>query len=217
MLCCSGLPESTDGWQLQVKFDGIRGQLRTGRSGWTLRSRPGHDRTAAFPELAALRDAPSARPVLLDGQVSGRRPYSPVAGLSRPSWPFRLLRRMTCTRRTRARSSAARVATKPKWLAIHGLRLSHIAKRGHRTERGAPRRRGRRVGPRPTSRTRDRRGQRRSVRRSRRPGPCTAASPAAGNRETCGPAASPHGAQPWAPRDGRLASPPHMHCVVLTG
>ena len=41
MLCATGLPQRTDGWQLQIKFDGIRGQFRADRRGWTLRSRAG--------------------------------------------------------------------------------------------------------------------------------------------------------------------------------
>jgi ATP-dependent DNA ligase len=62
MLCSTGLPESTDGWQLQVKFDGIRGQLRSEPGAWSLRTRPGNNCTACFPELEALHVAPRSPP-----------------------------------------------------------------------------------------------------------------------------------------------------------
>jgi len=69
MLCTTGAPPTGDDWQLEVKFDGIRGQLRVDDRGWTLRSRPGHDRTVDFPELEVVRDALAGRSVLLDGEV----------------------------------------------------------------------------------------------------------------------------------------------------
>jgi bifunctional non-homologous end joining protein LigD len=69
MLCATGLPESRDDWQLQIKFDGIRGQLRAAPSGWTLRTRPGADRTDCFPELSSIAAALGRHRVLLDGEI----------------------------------------------------------------------------------------------------------------------------------------------------
>jgi bifunctional non-homologous end joining protein LigD len=63
MLCSTGLPESADGWLLQVKFDGIRGQLRSEPRG------PGNNRTACFRELDALHAQLARHRALLDGEV----------------------------------------------------------------------------------------------------------------------------------------------------
>jgi bifunctional non-homologous end joining protein LigD len=69
MLARSGLPACNDGWAIEVKWDGIRGQLRVDRGGWSLRSRPGRDRTDSFPELGELVDALRRRRVVLDGEL----------------------------------------------------------------------------------------------------------------------------------------------------
>ena len=69
MLAQTGRPGADDGWCLQLKYDGIRGQFRADGRGWSIRSRPGHVRTDCFPELATLREALASRRVLLDGEV----------------------------------------------------------------------------------------------------------------------------------------------------
>src|SRR3954452_17314325 len=53
MLATSGgMPEGS-GWAAEVKWDGLRGQLRHDGRHATLRSRKGHDLSSAFPELVA--------------------------------------------------------------------------------------------------------------------------------------------------------------------
>jgi hypothetical protein len=81
MLLESGRPAAAgDGsWAVEVKFDGIRAQLRVdGGRGWRMRSRPGRNCTAEFPELAALANA-------LKPHEVGRRGGHRFLGLSRPS------------------------------------------------------------------------------------------------------------------------------------
>src|SRR3954451_5891569 len=48
----AGVPEGP-GWAAEVKWDGLRGQLRHDGRRTTLRSRNGHDLSSAFPELVA--------------------------------------------------------------------------------------------------------------------------------------------------------------------
>lgn len=51
----SPLPAASDSrWLLEVKWDGIRAQLRVDHGRVTLRTRPGRDATSDFPELAEL-------------------------------------------------------------------------------------------------------------------------------------------------------------------
>ena len=72
MLLQSGPPAQpvSGEWAIEVKFDGIRAQLRVDRSrGWSLRSRPGRDCTVQFPELACLADALAAPRLILDGEL----------------------------------------------------------------------------------------------------------------------------------------------------
>src|SRR4051794_7499246 len=72
MLLASGLPNAAgrDQWALELKWDGVRGQLRCeGGRGWTLRSRPGRDCTPEFPELGELAQALRGRRVVLDGEL----------------------------------------------------------------------------------------------------------------------------------------------------
>lgn len=57
----SELPSRPE-WALEVKWDGMRAQLRFDGRRVTVRSRPGRDCTAQFPELHALGD-------LLEDQV----------------------------------------------------------------------------------------------------------------------------------------------------
>jgi bifunctional non-homologous end joining protein LigD len=71
MLLGTGLPAgAADAWALELKWDGLRAQLRVdGQSGWSLRSRPGRDCTAEFPELAGLARALQAHRAVLDGEL----------------------------------------------------------------------------------------------------------------------------------------------------
>src|SRR3954447_4611093 len=107
MLCATGLPESSDDWQLQVKFDGIRGQLRAAPSGWTLRTRRGADRTDCFPELSSIAAALGRHRVLLDDEIvvfarDGRPDFGAVR------------RRLTAGRR-----AGERTATFVLWDVMH--------------------------------------------------------------------------------------------------
>src|SRR4051794_10682224 len=59
MLLSTGTPAAVEdgAWAVEVKFDGIRAQLRVdGARGWSVRSRPGRECSEQFPELAALAD-----------------------------------------------------------------------------------------------------------------------------------------------------------------
>jgi bifunctional non-homologous end joining protein LigD len=58
-----------DGWAFEVKFDGMRLQLRSDGRGVCVRSRPGRDCTEEFPELALIQGALSRHRVLLDGEL----------------------------------------------------------------------------------------------------------------------------------------------------
>jgi bifunctional non-homologous end joining protein LigD len=84
-----------------------RQPFRSDRNGWTLRSRPGPDRSGAFGELAALRDALPGRSVLLDGEVVV------FARDGRPD--FAAVRR----RLTRDEARAERHATFVVWDLLH--------------------------------------------------------------------------------------------------
>jgi bifunctional non-homologous end joining protein LigD len=69
MLARSGPMPVGDGWAVEVKFDGMRLQLRRDGRAVCLRSRPGRDCTEEFPELAAIAGALGRRRVLLDGEL----------------------------------------------------------------------------------------------------------------------------------------------------
>jgi bifunctional non-homologous end joining protein LigD len=69
MLARSGAVLDDDEWALEVKFDGMRAQLRWDCRHVCLRSRPGRDCTAAFPELRSIADDLGARRVILDGEL----------------------------------------------------------------------------------------------------------------------------------------------------
>ena len=58
-----------DGWAVEVKFDGIRLQLRRDGRAIRLRSRPGRDCTEEFPELAPIQTALGRHRVVLDGEL----------------------------------------------------------------------------------------------------------------------------------------------------
>src|SRR3954454_18616741 len=51
MLATRGSVTAGLGWAAEVKWDGLRGQLRHDGRRTTLRSRNGHDLSSAFPEL----------------------------------------------------------------------------------------------------------------------------------------------------------------------
>ena len=72
MLLRSGLPplQEATWWALELKWDGMRAQLRVGADGsWCLRSRPGCACSDQFPELVSLVGALSRRDLLLDGEL----------------------------------------------------------------------------------------------------------------------------------------------------
>jgi bifunctional non-homologous end joining protein LigD len=69
MLARSGRVPDGDDWALEVKFDGMRAQLRWDGRVLCLRSRPGRDCSAEFPELQAIADALGSRRVILDGEL----------------------------------------------------------------------------------------------------------------------------------------------------
>jgi bifunctional non-homologous end joining protein LigD len=69
MLARSGRIPDGDDWALEVKFDGMRAQLRWDGRTLCLRSRPGRDCTAEFPELRAMAAALGPRTVILDGEL----------------------------------------------------------------------------------------------------------------------------------------------------
>jgi bifunctional non-homologous end joining protein LigD len=69
MLARIGPIPGGDGWAVEVKFDGMRCQLRREGSSVCLRSRPGRDCTDEFPELAAIQSAVGRHRVLLDGEL----------------------------------------------------------------------------------------------------------------------------------------------------
>src|SRR3954451_19046420 len=54
MLLSSGAPPAGDEWAAEVKWDGMRAQLRVDRGRVCLRSRPGRDCTAEFGEVAEI-------------------------------------------------------------------------------------------------------------------------------------------------------------------
>jgi bifunctional non-homologous end joining protein LigD len=56
-------------WAFEVKFDGMRLQLRGDGRAVCLRSRPGRDCSVEFPELAPIRSALGRHRVLLDGEL----------------------------------------------------------------------------------------------------------------------------------------------------
>jgi bifunctional non-homologous end joining protein LigD len=69
MLARSGPVSVSGGWAIEVKFDGMRLQLRRDGHAVCLRSRPGRDCSEEFPELAAIASALGRHRVLLDGEL----------------------------------------------------------------------------------------------------------------------------------------------------
>lgn len=68
LLTVTGEVPTSARWALEVKWDGMRAQVRVDGERVTVRSRPGRDCTAAFPELHVLVDVLPA-PALLDGEL----------------------------------------------------------------------------------------------------------------------------------------------------
>jgi ATP-dependent DNA ligase len=69
MLARTAPVRTGDGWAFEVKFDGMRLQLRRDGRSVCLRSRPGRDCTEEFPELALIQSALGRHRVLLDGEL----------------------------------------------------------------------------------------------------------------------------------------------------
>jgi bifunctional non-homologous end joining protein LigD len=101
MLLRPGLPPSGGRWSLELKWDGMRAQLRVSAAGsWCVRSRPGRDCTNQFPELAALAEELRGHDVVLDGELVC------LAADGRPD--FQRLRRRLSARDDRAAAQLAR-------------------------------------------------------------------------------------------------------------
>jgi bifunctional non-homologous end joining protein LigD len=64
---CRELPGS--GWAFEVKFDGMRAQLRVERGRVVVCSRPGRDCTSEFQELSEIGEVLGRRRLLLDGEL----------------------------------------------------------------------------------------------------------------------------------------------------
>lgn len=69
MLASSGVAPTGDGWAMEVKWDGIRAQLRYDARWICVRSRSGRNCTGEFTELAELRDILAGCKVILDGEL----------------------------------------------------------------------------------------------------------------------------------------------------
>jgi hypothetical protein len=65
---CRELP-GAGGWAYEVKFDGMRAQLRVERERVVVYSRPGRDCTSEFQELGEIGEVLSRRRLLLDGEL----------------------------------------------------------------------------------------------------------------------------------------------------
>jgi bifunctional non-homologous end joining protein LigD len=69
MLARTGPMPAGQGWAVEVKFDGMRLQLRREGHAVCLRSRPGRDCSEEFPELAAIEGVLGRHRVLIDGEL----------------------------------------------------------------------------------------------------------------------------------------------------
>jgi bifunctional non-homologous end joining protein LigD len=69
MLASSASAPTGEAWAMEVKWDGIRAQLRFDGRSVCVRSRPGRDCTAEFPELAAIGEQLCGHQVILDGEL----------------------------------------------------------------------------------------------------------------------------------------------------
>jgi ATP-dependent DNA ligase len=82
MLARTGPVPGGDGWAFEMKFDGMRLQLRRDGCAVCLRSRPGRDCSEEFPELAAIKGALGRHPrVLLDGELVCLHRSSPAQAI----------------------------------------------------------------------------------------------------------------------------------------
>lgn len=69
MLASARAAPVAGGWAMEVKWDGIRAQLRFDGRSVCVRSRPGRNCTAEFPELVELRETLAGRNLILDGEL----------------------------------------------------------------------------------------------------------------------------------------------------
>jgi bifunctional non-homologous end joining protein LigD len=69
MLAGEGQAPGDEYWALEVKWDGMRAQLRYDGRRVCLRSRPGRDCTDEFPEIAEVAGALGRQPVVLDAEL----------------------------------------------------------------------------------------------------------------------------------------------------
>src|SRR5829696_877181 len=69
MLCASGAAPAGDLWAFEVKWDGMRAQLRVDHREVCLRSRPGRPCGAEFPEVLEAGASIGARMIVLDWEL----------------------------------------------------------------------------------------------------------------------------------------------------
>ena len=69
MLATSAPTPIGERWAMEIKWDGMRVQLRIDNRTFCLRSRPGRDCTGEFPELAVIAEQLDGRQVILDGEL----------------------------------------------------------------------------------------------------------------------------------------------------
>ena len=69
MLAGHGEVPTTGDWAVEVKWDGIRAQLRWDGRKVCVRSRPGRNCTHEFPELEGIGDAVGDRTLIIDGEL----------------------------------------------------------------------------------------------------------------------------------------------------
>jgi bifunctional non-homologous end joining protein LigD len=69
MLATAGPAPTGPGWAMEVKWDGVRIQLRHDGASICLRTRPGRRCTEEFPELDDIRGQLGRRRVILDGEL----------------------------------------------------------------------------------------------------------------------------------------------------
>jgi len=65
----AGVATDDSRWVLEVKWDGIRAQVRVDRGRLTLRTRPGRNAASEFPELGELGERLCARRVVFDAEL----------------------------------------------------------------------------------------------------------------------------------------------------
>ena len=102
MLATSASAPTSQQWATEVKWDGIRAQLRFDGHRLCVRSRSGLDCTTEFPELAAIREQLRGHSVILDGELvclgADGKPDStalvPVSGGGVAEWRIAAQRRL---------------------------------------------------------------------------------------------------------------------------